>query len=622
MWKCPIINDYIDLKDHLESDKIKKILINRGLNSHKDIEEYINPSPLPNPLAHFPDLQKATTRIIESITSKDKIAICGDYDADGMTSTALIVDVIKKLKGQPIPFIPSRIDEGYGLNKSIVKQIHNEGINLIITVDNGVSASTAIKEAKLLGIDIILTDHHKINESLDDIYALVHPEVTPINSPYKSLAGVGVAYILAQQLAIQLNQENVLNISRDLLCVGTIADMASLNGANRYWLKKWLHLLSKTECLGLKGLIKNARITNSTITSTDISYRIAPRINSIGRIDDPKLIIDLFLETNESSIKHKLKECEDINKRRKKISKAIEEEAMSILGKENNKIGSFILLAQSHWHHGVIGIVAARLSNIYNKPTAIVSSEGGGIFRGSVRSPKGFNIINALNKCSDLLEKYGGHKSAAGFSVNSSNLVKLENKLQSIAEEWYNCKNNINNLSPECHLSFSEINDFFIEEYIKLEPFGIGNEKPIFWSRGINVIKYNRGYLGQLILSLKQDDNILEAIIWDNIYSGDRFDKKIDIAFNIDYKTTKKGTIISLNIIDYRITEEKVAFKINNRIYRCYLDKKHLLTIENQNNKSFKYNLLEDAGVDDFINYNDAYIKYLIKTSLSVLGLE
>ncbi len=621
MWQSPISVD-IDLKSKsLVSLKIKEILYNRGLKSLEDIEEFIEPASLPDPLEHFPDLKKAALRVKNSILKGEQIAICGDYDADGMTSTALIVDVITKLHGKPIPIIPSRIEEGYGLNKTIVEKINKEGINLIITVDNGVSALEAINYATSLDIEIIITDHHSIKDNLNNIYALIHPHLTPPDSPYKNIAGVGVAYILAQQLALELNKKEVLNISRDLVCIGTIADMANLSGANRFWVKNWLEYISSTECKGLKGIIKNARINNTQITSTDISYKIAPRINSIGRIDDPKLIIDLLLESDGEQLEKKLNNCEEINRRRRVICKAVEEEAMNILRKKNNKLGSFILLAQPHWHHGVLGIVAARIMERYNKPTAIVSSEGDGIFRASLRSPANFNIIEALNKCSDLLEKFGGHKSAAGLTVQAVNLLRLEERLNSLSENWYKSIGPQNNICPECFVNFKDINEQFLYDYNKLEPFGIGNPKPLFWSRNVEVIKQKYGYLGQLILTIRQDDIILEAIMWKNHTDIKFVPNRLDIVFNIDYRVGKKVNKTTLNILNYRIYKKKMTFTIKQRKYKCHIESANILYILNEEGNTLKYNIDTKKGFGDSINFEDVYIKALIKIGLATLGI-
>ncbi len=621
IWNVPKNLNIESLSDIPLSSKLKEVLIRRGLTNPKAINNYLNPQPLPESAKHFPDLDKATNKIINSVKTCQSIAICGDYDADGMTSTALLVDVLSKIKGRPVPFIPSRQNEGYGLNISLVNKVAKAGIKLIITVDNGVSANRAIQHANNLGIELIITDHHKINCNLSNIFALIHPDTTPKDSPYRSIAGVGVTYILAESIANTFKGRDSLAIARDLLCIGTIADMASLTGANRYWLKKWIKNIQNTECIGLKGLMKNAKIYNKSITSHDIGFKIAPRINSIGRIDDPKLIIELLLEKDESKLSEKLSTCEEINKRRKFITSSVEKEALKIVTADNKYINSFILLAQPHWNPGVIGLVASRLMDKFNRPTAILTSDGEGNFRGSARSPKNFDIVEALNSCSDLLEQYGGHSAAAGFTVKARNLMKLENKLQSISNNWITNKENLFRLNPESNLSFNDINTKLLEDISKLEPFGINNSKPIFWSRGCEVLSSYYGYLDQLILKLYQCGKTIEAIKWGGIKDKSCLPKKIDIVFNIETKSTKKGIIPLLNIVDINKYSEEIQFKINKRKYRCMLDNNNTIIIRNQENDCIKYVLGNKEEYNKFTKSNGTYIKELIDISISILGV-
>ncbi len=619
MWKLP---DTIELKNNCELDlsyNIREVLYRRGYKNTTQVIKYLYPDELPDPLLHFPDLKKASERIKESILLNSEIAISGDYDADGMTSTALIVDVLRKLNGRPYPIIPSRIKEGYGLNKSIIDLVQKRGIKLIITVDNGVSAVEELEYAKSQNIDVIVTDHHKINNKLDDAFAVVHPEKTPYNSPYKSIAGVGVAFVLAQAVSEIMNVKDVLNISKDLLCIGTIADMAALNGANRYWLKSWVKNLAKTECKGLRALIKSAKITQNKITSKDISFKIAPRINSIGRIDDPKRIINLFLEEDEEEILSQVKECEDINKRRRNLCGSIETEALNLLEKSNST-PSFILLAQSHWHHGVIGIVASRVMEKYSRPTAILSSDGSGTFRGSVRSPEGFNVIETLKSCSDLIEKYGGHQAAGGFTIKAENIIPLEEKLNLIADKWLSRSRFKCNIKPESLIQFKNIDSKLLHELTKLEPFGIGNPKPIFWSRCIEVTNYKYGYFGQISLKLKQNDITFEGVIWKK-NKGLVIPQIVDIVFSLDYKHIKNDIVPILEIIDFREYAAVQIFKNSNRTYKCYQNDIGNIILLNEQNIKIEYDYKKKEISSSFIDKENNYIKYLLNISIDVLGI-
>ncbi len=620
IWKVPKRLN-IDLLSKLTlSNNIKEVLLRRGFKEIEDITYYLQPTHLPESSVHFPQLDKATYKIINSLKMNKPIAICGDYDADGMTSTALLVDVLTKLNGKPIPFIPSRTEEGYGLNKSLVEKVSSSGIKLIITVDNGVSAIDAINYAKELEIDVIITDHHKINNRIDNVFALIHPETTPINSPYRDIAGVGVTYILAENIANKLNNKGVLNISKDLLCIGTIADMSSLTGANRYWLKKWIKNLHNTECLGLKGLMKTAKINNKSITSKDIGFKIAPRINSIGRIDDPKLIIDLLLEKDQLKLDEKLHKCEEINKRRKFICTSVEQEALKIISSNKKVENSFILIAQGHWNNGVIGLVASRIMEKYSRPTAVLTSEGQGMLRGSARSPSTFNIINALSECSDLLVKFGGHSAAAGFTIKANNLMKLEQKLQLISSEWLSENINLPSICPESYICFNQIDSNLLDDISQLEPFGINNRSPIFWSRGCRVSKSSYGFFGQFICHLSQGDNVIDAVQWKPSSRKNYEDELIDVVFNIDIKETRRERKPILNLLDISKYSEEVEFKYSKRIYKCMQLGEKTISIKNEKNETLTF---EINNLKDYIKYtkeNNAYINGLIDTSISLLG--
>ena len=413
---------------------LQTVLIRRGIDLNNEFDEYITPSDLPNPEFHFDELGKASRRIIQACVKKQKIAICGDYDADGITSTVLLVEILSTLGAIVKPFIPSRQDEGYGLNQNIINQVDNQQIKLIITVDNGISAFEAIKKSNELGIDLIITDHHKIPDKPLDIFSLIHPERTPINSPYKYLAGVGIAYLLARNICEKLNYDINDTSANVFFCIGTIADMAPLKGANRKWLKECLPNINKSNNKGVKSIIKKLSIENSDITSDDIGYKIAPLINAVGRIGDPKLIIDLFTnESNESVIKL-TKDCFAMNKERKRLTSLVEQEALAIAVSEYRNDRKFLVLTKSEWHPGIIGIVAARMVDKFNLPTALLAEANDGNFRGSIRSNHKLKVNQALAECDDLLIAHGGHSAAAGFSIKKENIPNLRERLNNFGK--------------------------------------------------------------------------------------------------------------------------------------------------------------------------------------------
>ncbi len=621
IWNVPKAVSLSEVQSVNINKHVKELLVRRGYSSVSTIQEFVNPTLTASPSEHFPQLIKASKRVINAITNNEEIAICGDYDADGMTSTALLVDVFTKLKGKPRAFIPSRTQDGYGLNKSIVADIYSEGIKLIITVDNGVSAIDALSHANSLGLDVIITDHHQINGKLPNHFALIHPQETPIDSPFRTLAGVGLSYVLAECIAKVLDHTETLDISRDLLCIGTIADMSKLYGANRFWLKKWIKQLSNTKCKGLKELMNKANLKYNEITSEDISFKIAPRINSIGRIDDPKIILDLILEDTAEKILPLVRNIEEINKQRKYICSTVEREALNILEKDNKKIRSFILLAQNHWNAGVIGIVASRIMEKYSRPAAILTSDKPGVFRASVRSIKGINVIEVLNQCSDLLEKFGGHAAAAGFTVKAENLMRLEEKLVDITDKATHKNSTILTINPESYLKFSDINKNFVDDLRLLEPFGVGNNTPVFWSRRCIVRSFKKGYFGELSMELLQEDKVFKATQYNPPSITKGMPNEIDIAFTIDIKTKKSKEIISLKIIDYREYSNNIRFSLGNRIYLCYEEAKGTICFENQEKKVLRFNVANRKSYFNSIKGQGDYIENLINTGMSVLGI-
>ena len=593
------------------------VLHRRGLDNIDKINNFINPPSLPKLEDHFPDLTKAINRLKRAVINKEKIAICGDYDADGMTSSILLADFFNRLNIDVSIWIPDRLTDGYGLNEKMIYKLNQKNIKLIITVDNGVSASRALNYAEDLNIDVIVSDHHKIPTKLSNIYALIHTENTPKESPYRYLAGVGLAYVIAKQLSQVLNNDNAMRNSLDYFCIGTVADMTILKGANRFLLKQGLQHLSKNTSKGLAKLIENAGLINKKITSQDIAFKIAPRINSIGRISNPDLIISLMLEDNDHKINYYASCCEELNKKRKEICTSIEKEVHEILLNEDSNIKSFILVSRDHWHSGVIGIVASRVVEIHCRPTAILTKDENGLFRGSARSSPGFDMIGALDSCKDLFESYGGHKAAAGFSIKYENIPKLEKELIKFADE-YSPDFFIPNISPEAYICFNEIDDNFYKSQSKLEPFGIGNPKPLFWTRGVRVRQVRAVKNKYFFLKLEHSNIIINAVDWNpeqNYYKN----QLLDIIFNVEMNYWKNSQNLQLNIIESRNYQNYVTIKVNDNSYNCYLKGDNIIKIVNKKGKSITSN----DNLADIYSGNDVFLAYvdsLIEMARVALG--
>ena len=559
---------------------LQKILIRRGLDLNDDLDEYITPSDLPNPEDHFNELGKATKRIIKACKRKEKIAICGDYDADGITSTVLLVELLSILGAIARPYIPSRQDDGYGLNVNMINEINNQKIKLIITVDNGVSAFDAINKSNDYGIDLIITDHHKIPMFNSDIYSLIHPERTPSNSPYKYLAGVGIAYLLAKNICDNLNFDIENTTANAFFCIGTVADMAPLKGANRKWLKDYLPKINSTNNKGINSIMKKLSINNIDITSEDIGYKIGPLINAVGRIGDPKIIIDLFTSKSKVSVEKLTRKCFEINTERKRITNIIEQEALKIALNQFSSDKKFLVLTNREWHPGIIGIVAARMVDKFNLPTAVLAEANDRKFRGSIRSNNRLKVNKALEECSDLLIAYGGHSAAAGFSILGENIPKLKERLNNIACREFKNINLNKSIKPDAYISLKEINDEFYRQLNMIGPFGIMNPTPIFWTRKCKVVDIYKLKGNHLKITLNDGTSSIEAIKWNAPYVLNKNDL-VDIAYYIEINRWNKKNKLQLNVIDIKKYSQIIDLQLHDRLYKCQIKDNNIISITN-----------------------------------------
>mgnify|MGYP001254626543 FL=1 len=561
---------------------LQKVLIRRGIDLNNDLEDYLIPSELPNPEVHFEELNKATKRIIDACENKEKIAICGDYDADGITSTALLVELLSQLGANVKSYIPSRQEEGYGLNTNMITKINNQEIKLVITVDNGVSAFEAIEYANKFGIDIVITDHHKIPDIKLNVFSLIHPEMTPINSPYKYLAGVGIAYLLAKNICHKLDFDINKTSANVFFSIGTVADMAPLVGANRKWLKECLPTINTTNNKGVRAIIKKLSIDKVEITSEDIGYKIAPVINAVGRIGDPELIIDLLTCKSKEAIDNLINKCFAMNKERKRLTSLIEQQAFEIALNQYRNDRQFLVITNRDWHPGIIGIVAARIVDKFNLPTAILAEANDGIYRGSIRSNKQLKVNLALDECTDLLIAHGGHSAAAGFSIIEQNIDLLSQRLDKIAKKEFACVDLHKCINPDAYLRLADINDEFYRQLGLMGPFGIMNTAPIFWTRKCKILEIYKLNGGHIKMTLDDGTSSIKAIKW-NETTKLKINDFIDIAYNIEINKWNNKKSLQLNIIDMKIYTNIVELELHKHIYKCQLTHNMDILITNTN---------------------------------------
>lgn len=546
------------------------LLARRGHASPAAVAALLDPPAAPPALDHFPQLELAVERLARACRQGEAVAICGDYDADGMTSTALLVGVLERLGARPQAAIPSRQEDGYGLNAAMVDRLAGQGVALLVTVDNGVSATEALERAAELGLEVILTDHHTIPAALAPHLALLHPARTPEGSPYRGLAGVGLAYVLAAQLCEQLRHGEGLRRARDLFCIGTIADMAPLRGVNRRWLMDGLPALGSSGLVGLQALQRLAGVDDGRLDAQTVGFQIAPRINAVGRLGDPTLVVELLTTGDGERALELARECEHLNRQRRDLCEAIEAEALALLEADGEQRPAFVLLAQNHWHHGVIGIVAARLVERLHRPCALLAGEGNGRLRASVRAPRGFAVDQALQDCADLLERFGGHPAAGGFSVRAEQLATLQQRLEERAEQWLAGEGPGQPVEPEALLPLGAIDRSFLEHQQRLEPFGIGHPQPVFWSSGCQVVQKRELRGGHLQLELEQDGVRQRAIGWRWQGTLASLPPAVDVAYRLQRNRWQGQERLQLELVGLRPHPgAEVVLQRRQRLYWC-----------------------------------------------------
>jgi single-stranded-DNA-specific exonuclease len=549
---------------------VNQLLVNRGIETSAQAEVFINPETLnlPSPLEVFSDLAVSVELLEQAIASQAKIAICGDYDADGMTSTALLLRGLRWLGAQVDYAIPSRMQEGYGINKRIVEEFHSEGVKLILTVDNGIAAIEPIARARELGLNVIVTDHHDIPPTLPPANAILNPKLIPESSPYWGLAGVGVAYVLAVCLAQKLGQhKGLVKPLLELFTLGTIADLAPLIGVNRRWLKRGLQLLPQSQLAGIQALIQVSGVNdkNKSLKPDDIGFRLGPRINAIGRIGDPQIVIDLLTTDDAGIALERAMQCEQINARRQQLCEEIEREAIAhvesshAMSLQDDRV---LLVIQPNWHHGVIGIVASRLVERYGVPVFIGTYEDEHHIRGSARSIPEFNVFDALEFCRDLLGKFGGHKAAGGFSLPAENLEALRSRLIQFANSCLQPEHLKPLLNIDSQVNLDALNLQLYQQLDTLHPCGIENPEPVFWTPNVKVIEQQIVGKGHIKLTVIQgsDSSIqMKAIAW-RWCEYFPLPPRIDIAYRLRENTWNGNTNIELELIGVRLPDRPQIF--------------------------------------------------------------
>lgn len=554
------------IKDNIPNANMLAMLLDlKGFKSKEEIFSFLSyKNKLHNPFL-MKDMEKAVKRIQNAIENNEKICIYGDYDADGVTSTVLLYSYLQSCGANVMYYIPSRDSEGYGMNKYAVEKLYIKKVNLIITVDNGISAFDEIDLANSFGIDVIVTDHHTPQENYPNAFAILNPHRWDCSYPYKNLCGVGVVFKLV--CALENDEENIIENYSDLVAIGTISDIVELSGENRTLVKYGLKAIQNTERYGLIELMKIAGIEQSTITSTNVAFGISPRINACGRIESVYTAVELLLAETPNEAEKIAKKINDNNKQRQALEQKIFNDIELIFSRKPHILQQpIIVVAGEGWHHGVIGIVSSRITEKYGKPSIIMSVEGNAA-RGSGRSVEGFSLCDAIFANSEYLIKYGGHPMAVGFSIAAENIKAFSKSIIDYVKNQDEMP--ISTLMLSFKLNPSVLNVNMVDSIKYMEPYGCGNDSPIF---GIYSMKIDNitaiGGGKHLRLTLSKDKKSYTAIKWGAAIEtfpyvlGDIVDLAVTIS-KTEYSGTEQISIIikdmKLSACDneYIITEKR-----------------------------------------------------------------
>ena len=554
-WECyNLDNEKVEelVKKRHITNLLASILVNRGIIDGEKINVFLNPTrkDFYNPFL-MPDMEIAVKRIVKAIENKEKIMIYGDYDADGITSITVLKKYLNEIGLKTGEYIPNRLNEGYGLNKDAISKIYNDGYKLMITVDCGISGLEEVEYANSLGIEIIITDHHEPAEKLPEAIAGIDAKREDNKCPFNQLAGVGVVFKLIQAISKELKLEEKEYLKYlDLVCIGTISDIVPLVDENRVIAKLGLKLIEKTKNIGLKTLLNIADLRK--IDSTAISFGVAPRINACGRMGFQEEALQLFLTEDSGEATKIAKRLVQFNQERQAKEKQIFEEVIEKIEKDD-KDKKCIVLAEENWHHGVIGIVASKITEIYYKPSILICLEGDK-GKGSGRSVPGFDLYTALTKCSDYIEKFGGHSMAIGITIKKENFEKLKEAIEKYAQE-----SNISDIMPiiniDKEINLKNINIEEVKSLELLEPFGEGNKMPLFLLRNLKIDSIRALSGGKhLKLTLKQDNNIVDAIGFNmgDLSKEYLLGDKVDVVGTIEINSFGNKENIQINLKDIR----------------------------------------------------------------------
>jgi single-stranded-DNA-specific exonuclease len=540
---------------------VARLLCQRGLDDPEHASRFLNPT-----LAHLHDpmalagMGAAVDRILGAIAAHERIAIHGDYDVDGITSTVILRRTLDLLGADVVHFIPERIADGYGLQPPAVERLHADGVGLVVSVDCGIRGADAARRARELGVDLIVTDHHEPDIDLPPAFAVINPKRRDCSYPDKHLAGVGVALKLVQALCRRTGKERWLPGFIKVAAIGTLADVVPLVGENRVIAKLGLDLLSRgPHKVGLRALLEVAGLQGKPIDSHHVSFMLAPRMNAAGRMSTPDIATRLLLATDEAlgeEARALALRLDDENVRRQAEEADIVAAARKAV-QADPEIGarSVLVVAGEGWHRGVIGIVASKLVDAFARPAIVLSIEQG-VAHGSCRSIPSFDILAALERCAGLMIRFGGHRQAAGLTIEAARVRELRAAINAVADELIGPEDLMPRLRIDADLGFRGITGAVAADLSRLAPFGAGNPRPVFAARRVEVVDGPRKLKERhLKMALRQDGRIFRAVAW---RAAERHDfltehkAALDVAFSLEQNQYNGETYVELEIADFR----------------------------------------------------------------------
>jgi single-stranded-DNA-specific exonuclease len=544
---------------------VARLLCLRGLSDPETALRFLEPSldHLHDPL-RLTDMRRAVARLEQAISGRERIAIHGDYDVDGITSTVILRRALEMLGGDVVHFIPERLRDGYGLQPAAIERLHGDGVSLIVSVDCGIRGVEAARRARVLGVDLIITDHHEPDGDLPDAIAVINPKRHDCSYPDKSLAGVGVALKLVQALCDRAGKSKWLPAFVKIAAIGTLADVVPLVGENRVIARLGLGSLSKgPHTIGLRALLDSSGLTGKTIDSYQVAFMLAPRVNAAGRMSSPDIATRLLLATDNAMEVEARALAEQLNE--ENLRRQNEEAELVAQAKEaietDPAVGAHnvLVVGGDGWHRGVIGIAASKLVDTYHKP-AIVLSIDGDVAHGSCRSIPEFDMLGALERCADLFLKFGGHRQAAGLTMEAARVPEFRQRINSWADQVLDPDQLRPKLRIDAPLTLKGITHDLVRGLDALGPFGMGNPRPVFHASPVEIVDGPRPLKDRhLTMTFRQDGRRFRAIAWraaDRAGFLEKHRSGVNLAFSLDRNEYQGETYLELSVCDIRSLED------------------------------------------------------------------